>query len=256
MRLNNLKDRVIYIRRLFRTKFSSLNQNIKTLFVLNDQEVVVRLNKSLKTSIFKELPDPIPEISPLPEFDVYKHYKINKNSKIFLHIGSLGDRKGTFEIIDSISSINQEKQEEITILLVGKIGSQEQRARLERKIEEINRDSQSKIIWDQNFVSNKMMKSLFCQCDAVLMPYKNVEASSGILGHAAASNKPVIASGDGLLGELVVKNKLGLVLESLIPLHIAEALENFPKKPEILDIDAQTFVLSHSPEAFAKILTS
>ncbi len=48
------------------------------------------------------------------------------------------------------------------------------------------------------------MKSYFEQTDYFLIPYKNVESSSGILGHAIAAGKPVIATDKGLIGDFVL----------------------------------------------------
>ena len=67
------------------------NPKISKIYVLNDQETVDYMNNEFKKHCFEMLPDPIPHFEPLPEFDIYKHYKINQNRKIYLHIGSLGD---------------------------------------------------------------------------------------------------------------------------------------------------------------------
>jgi glycosyltransferase involved in cell wall biosynthesis len=211
--IHSLKDGVKYLRKKLQTWLFTRNKKISRIFILNDAESADSLNKRYKTNIFKMLPDPIPDICPLPDFDIYTYYGINRERSIFLHIGSMDGRKGAFDILDSISYIPENIQEKICLLFVGK-GSEI----FENKFTQMSclyqKNSQVQVIRDNRFVENAMMKSLFEQCDCVLIPYKNPESSSGILGHAAAANKPVIGTEVGLLGELIKTNNLGYVIKN------------------------------------------
>ena len=44
------------------------------------------------------------------------------------------------------------------------------------------------------------------------MPYKITKLSSGVLGYAAVFKKPVIGPSDGLIGNLIKRNGLGMCL--------------------------------------------
>lgn len=220
MSRSTINDKLKYYRKYYITKFYSLNPQIKRVFVLNDDKTAEFLNGEFNTTIFSMLPDPIPVLTPLKDFDIYEHYNIERSRKIFLHIGSLGDRKGTFEIIEAAKFIQSDLQNEIAILLVGKVSEQESKF-LSQKLKKALKVSKVTILWDNQFVSSEMMKSLFDQCTAVLIPYKNAEASSGILGHAAVANKLVLATANGLLKEIVDVYGLGITILKVTPNEIA-----------------------------------
>ena len=97
------------------------------------------------------------------------------------------------------------------------------------------------------------MKSIFNQCEAVLIPYKNTEFSSGILGHAAASNKIVIATKGGLIEKLVNQFNLGVLLNQPNAESIGKAIKY------VLDNDfqesfAEKFVNEHNPNSFSEAI--
>src|SRR5690606_33586875 len=94
------------------------------------------------------------------------------------------------------------------------------------------------------------MKSMLDQCYAVVIPYRNPEASSGILGHAAAAGKPVIATGKGLLKKLIGRYHLGLLVEGVEPALIAAKVEallhSYNRKGA-----SEAFAAERTPEVFA-----
>ena len=57
----------------------------------------------------------------------------------------------------------------------------------------------------------------FCQeinnSDCVLAPYIKFYGSSGMIGHACRYGKPLLVSYEGLIGEIVRDNKLGLCVD-------------------------------------------
>lgn len=254
MEKNKLKEKLKYWRKYYTTKLYALNSSINDIFILNDNKTAVFLNKTFDTEIFRMLPDPIPNLKPLQDFNIYSHYNINQKQKIFLHIGSLGDRKGTFEVVESSIHLPIDKQKEITILLVGKIDDIEQENNLQNKIKEFQEKSFASIIWYNKFVPSSLMKSLFEQCFAVLMPYKNNEASSGILGHAAAANKKVIATGKGLLKELINENQLGVLINNTNSVEIANKMVELVLSKNIKETKKNDFLSGRTPASFAKTI--
>ena len=255
MNRKKIKDKIKYYRKYLITKLYIINPSIKKIFLLNDEKSVKYLNKTFNTKKFEMLPDPIPNLKSIPNFNIFQHFNINVKSKIFLHIGSLGDRKGTFEILESAYEIPKNIQEDLVFLFVGKISPEKERERFEAKIKEIKTKTDVKIIFDNNFISNELMKSLFDQCFGVLIPYKNTEASSGILGHAANSNKKVISTGKGLIKQLVVDNDLGYLIDEVHPKLIAEKIiKMLQEVKNDLEISPKTkiFLNNHTQEKFAK----
>lgn len=253
MSRNSWKQKLKYFRKYMTTKLYTLNPKLKKIWILNDDKTTVYLNNEFNTNIFEMLPDPIPDLKPLNDFDIYSYYNIDRKSKIFLHIGALGDRKGTFEVIESALFLPKAKQKEVTILLVGCVFNKETEALMLKKITVSAKNSKVNIVWDNQFVSNEQMKSIFDQCYAVLMPYKNAEASSGILGHAVAANKKVIATGSGLLKDLIKENNLGVLITKVTAKTIAQALIMNSFKT---DVTKRKFITVRNPRFFASKLIS
>jgi len=246
------KEKIEFYKRYWITRLCIRNSKIKKIFVLNDQETVDYMNKEFKKHCFEMLPDPIPHLEPQSNFNIYSYYGIDVNRKIYLHIGSLGDRKGTLEVIESSLLIEPLFQNRITILLVGKTGASHE-IKYNMRIDEIRNDTNVQLIWDNQFVPSQMMKSLFEQSDFVLLPYKNAEFSSGILGHAAAANKMVIATNSGLLRELVLKYNLGELLDVNNAANIALKMTEVIEKKASIE-GQEEFVKNHKPNLFAELL--
>lgn len=218
-----LKDKLKYYRKYLITKWYTINPKITTVFILNDQKTVDYLNNEFRTNIFKMLPDPIPVYNEEKGFQIHEYYNIPINKKILLHVGSIDPRKGTYEIIDSVDLLSDKENEEYAILIVGKAKFDIQNIIREKlsALKNIN----FTIVFDNTFVSNERLKSLFLQSYAVLMPYKNVEASSGIMGHAAIANKCILAPDSGLIGEIIKQYKLGILINKPIAIDIAEGIK-------------------------------
>lgn len=241
-----------YYRKYFQTLLFTLNNRINKIFILNDQHTVESLNNEFNTGIFKMLPDPLPELTPLKGFDIYKEYNIIDNErKIFLHLGSLSERKGTFDILDSITLLSSEIKSKVFVLLVGR-AEKGVEAKIVERLQILNMENV--VLWDSTFVSNRKMKSLFEQCFAVLIPYKNQEASSGILGHAGVSFKPVIGPSAGLLGKLIEIHNLGFGLEDCTPKNISKAIISSVYQKFTIDNRNINFIKSHQPEEFSRQL--
>lgn len=249
---NSLKEKIEYYKRYLLTKWAISNKSIKRVFVLNDQTTVDFMNREFKTDVFKVLADPIPVLKPEPNFKIYEYYQIQPARKIFLHIGALGARKGTDEVIEAAFKLSSDHQKKVAILLVGKAPAQDELV-YNNRIREVQEKTNVQIFWDNQFVPTPMMKSLFDQCFSVLLPYKNAEFSSGILGHAAAAKKPVIATNAGLIKELVSDYNLGLLLERPNAYFLAEKIEELLNSNHSFE-EVNSFVKEHTPKKFAETL--
>ncbi|WP_026957099.1 glycosyltransferase family 1 protein [Algoriphagus vanfongensis] len=226
------------------------NRSLDKVFILNDFSTVNSLNSKFNKNIFNVLPDPIPIYKMDPEFDLYKHYNIPRYKKVLLHAGSIDVRKGTLEIIDAIDYLETNISSEYAILIVGKAKSNVEKL-IYNRLSKIKNKGFS-IIFDNSFVSNERLKSLFVQSFCVLMPYKNPEASSGILGHSVLSKIPVIGPNKGLLGELINSYHLGLTLESINGKEIADCI--FRLNNEKFEFDSTFFIEYCTTENFSNSL--
>jgi glycosyltransferase involved in cell wall biosynthesis len=251
MQKNTALEKLKYYRKYWITKAYCLNPKIKKVYILNETKTVSFLNTQFKTNKFQVLADPIPVYEEEHEFDAYKYYKIPRNKKILLHPGAIDPRKGTYEIIEAVDLLKDKETEEYAILIVGKAKADIEGLVLE-KITALKNKGFT-IVFDNSFVSNERLKSLFVQSFAVLMPYKNPEASSGILGHSAAALKCVMVTDSGLLADVVKTNRLGVLIGQPLSTDIAEGIKklcNFAIDKKL----ATKFVAEHNIEGFASSL--
>ena len=253
MSKGNWRERLKYFRKYLITKFYSNNKRIDRIFILNDQKTAVYLNNQFRKGMFHVLNDPIPALAPLSEFNIYERYQIAPGRKILLHLGALDDRKGTLEFIQSALHIKSEFQGELAFLVAGSPGGAKMAEKIDQHIRLVNEATQIKAIYDPGFLPDAKMKSILDQCHAIVIPYKNPEASSGILGHAAASNKPLIATGKGLLKELIEQYNLGLLIDEVKPGLIAEKIEILHHM-DGWKSESAAFVAERTPEIFASTM--
>ena len=251
MEKNSIKQKFKYYRKFYTTKLYSFNTKIKSIFILNDQETVDVLNKKFKTNIFFKLADPIPMYKEENGFTTHEFYKIPRKKKILLHAGAIDPRKGTLEIIESIKFLKQKEIDKYAILIVGK-AKPEFEIQIRNSIEKIQ-NIPFDIVFVNSFITNERLKAVFNQSYAVLIPYKNPEASSGILGHAALANKIVLAPDAGLIAELVKNYTLGVLIKETNAKCIAEGIEKIDNYSINKNL-SKTFISEHSVNNFSKTL--
>lgn len=247
------KERLKYFRKYLITKLYSSNKQIDRIFILNDPKTAYYLNNRFRKDLFYVLNDPVPVLTPLDSFNINKNYHIAPTRKILLHLGALDDRKGTLEFIQSALHIKPEFQSEFAFLVAGSPSSVKMAEKITSQIQHVNEATQIKAIYDPGFLPDAKMKSILDQCFAIVIPYKNPEASSGILGHAAASNKPVIATGKGLLKELIEQYSLGLLIDEVKPKLIAEKIEML-RRSGVWASESAKFVVERTPQTFASTI--
>jgi glycosyltransferase involved in cell wall biosynthesis len=86
------------------------------------------------------------------------------------------------------------------------------------------------IRFDFDFIDDAMMELLFARADALVFPYRDIEAS-GVLMQAVAAGKPVLASRIGVFGELLTDGREGLLVPSGDPEALAGALRRLVAAP-------------------------
>lgn len=250
MNTDSWKDRLKYFRKYWITRLYTRNKQLERVFILNDPKTADYLNRTFGTGLFHALNDPIPVLEPLHGFDCHSQYGLEPGRKILLHLGALDHRKGTLEFIRSATYMATERQEELAYLVAGSPSSNEMGEQIERQIRLVNETTRIKAIYEPGFLPEAKMKSMLDQCYAIVIPYKNPEASSGILGHAASANKPLVATGKGLLKELIEGYRLGLLVERVEPALIAERIESLLRSGDWKSA-SNAFTAERTPEAFA-----
>jgi glycosyltransferase involved in cell wall biosynthesis len=206
------------------------------------------------------LPDPvrIPAGTPSPRkiSELRRELGIPAERKVFLFAGDITERKGLWNVIRSIYSLDDQDCARICVAIVGKAGLGTE-SRLDEEIARLGADKPISFVRRAAFVSDRELESWFAASDVVLAPYNKHVGMSGILLLAAAHGRPVISQAYGLMGDLTRRHELGQVCEPADPSSIAAALRAFLHvEPNNLwnENRSARFAKSHSQEKFAEVL--
>jgi len=202
-------------------------RNVKNIAIVGDLEAPELLNVRHKTQVFSYIPDPtrIPEIS--RDVDVQESMleeNISREKRVrLLLFGSLTKRKGLYTVIEALASMSLGELSKIHVTLAGRVPATEIKE-VCRRCSMIKALDWNSIDMEFEFVSRDRMSELFNDADYILLPYERTEASSGVLGYAAAYCRPVIAGGGGQVGNLVTQFKLGMSMPLLDSKSLAYTL--------------------------------
>ncbi|MDJ0897292.1 MAG: glycosyltransferase [Xenococcus sp. MO_188.B8] len=201
------------------------NSKLRTLFTI-DPFVVKYLKQKLENPKLLYLPDPVQvhQYSQDQLNQVKDSLNIDSNRKLFLLFGALTDRKGIYQLLDSIPFLPEEICSTIAIALIGET-SEEHQYRIESRIARLTSRYPIEIYRKYEFLPEELVQAYFEVSDFILALYQRHVGMSGILNLAAAKQKPVLSSDYGLMGELVKQYHLGLTVDSTDPRVIALGIE-------------------------------
>lgn len=197
------------------------NKSVERILILNDQYAVDELNQMYKTDKFYFLPDPVPNIDMKKVKDVRSELGIKHADKVFLHFGGLDPRKGTLEILDAIALMTEDELVGKVFVFAGRV-FKSMHDEFYGKYEILK--NKAKILVFDEFCSYDFLNDLCYSCDCILIPYKNPNQSSGVIGYASLFQKPVIGPSQGLLGRLIKEYKLGVTIDYISDIDIKKAL--------------------------------
>jgi len=195
-------------------------------YILNDENSTKRLNCNFNTKKFKYLPDPVPNIDVSNIQNIRKELGIPDDKYIYLHFGGLTERKGTLEILKAILDADAETVSGKCFIFAGKIYDDIKKDfyNLYEKVKQ-----KTEVLVFDEFCQYDFLYNLCKTCDCILIPYKMTNLSSGILGYAALFNKPVISPSQGLIGDIVRENSLGVTLRDVSASGISAAFNIYPE---------------------------
>jgi len=216
------------IKEQFILKRFAKNRIFNKVYLLNSSKAVDFYNQQYNTIHFHKLIDPVPTVDFTKVTDLRTEMGISLDSIVFLHFGAMQIRKGTLEILKAIIQLDNKKKR--VFIFAGKIHSSIHNEFYKLVDHAIDRGVQ--VIIKDEFVKFDELNNLCYTSDCILAPYLDTACSSGVIGYGAVFRKPVIGSEDGLLGELINDNTLGIT----IPVNaniLAQAIESF--NPYIID---------------------
>lgn len=217
--------------------------SFQSVYMLNDKQSVNILNEKYHTSCFKYLPDPVVPITRVESIDIRAKYNISPTKTILLHPGGMLRYKGTLEILKAINIMSDEVLSNYVFIFAGRI-TDSIKKEFKELIDIIG--DRANIIIEDGFFPFEVLGAFIKNTDWILIPYKTKSQSSGILGHAAYFQKPVIGVRDSLIGNIIEEYNLGVCIEKSNAESIKMNLEHLPK----LTIKESGYVESHSIDMF------
>lgn len=191
------------------------NKSIKSVFILNDRDAVDDMNSwSFSNNVFRFLIDPIP--AGMRNIQVSKEKPESNKQFNFIMMGAISPRKGCLEVIKAFKHINLQEGKTVSLRLLGAFSKEypEYPKLITSEIEALKiARSDVRIEMHNQFIDNQTFCQEISYSDCVLAPYINFYGSSGMIGHACRYGKPLLVSYDGLIGEIVRDNKLGLCVD-------------------------------------------
>jgi len=156
--------------------------------------------------------------------------------KIILFFGFIRDYKGLDTLVLAISKL---KNKNVKLLVAGEFYSNKEKY---LKIIQDNNLNDS-VILKTDFIPTKDVKYYFSACDAVILPYKSA-TQSGIVQIAVNFRKPVIATNVGGLGEVIINNDAGFIVEKDNPQSLANAIDKFYSENKEIEFSKNLFFLA------------
>ena len=219
------KWRVTAFRKMCQIKWLSLNSRIEKLFVLNDTKVTQHFNALTgKRGLFEAIPDPLPlHLAHASSIDSGE-----EDTRVLrlLFIGSINRRKGLLETLNAIERLPAPVRARVSLRIVGRFLDTALREEAVKRVESLSRMG-CKIDLCEGWVTDQQFSEEMVRCDVVLAPYVGFHGSSGVIGHAAFYRKPLLATCEGLVGELVHDRQIGVVVQTRDPEKYADAIDGF-----------------------------
>ena len=192
------------------------------LYVQSDHAAVAFLNKKYKTSKFKYICDPFPDLSTEVR-DVKEELGISEDKMVVLHPGFMSSRKGTLHLLKGIIECNSGTLSKYVFVFAGSVEES-----IKDKFSSLLLSAKEKganIIFIEGYVSFDYLSSLMYSSDIIFIPYLQTNQSSGIIGYGAKYKKPVVVIKAGLLSKLVRDFKLGYIIDDASAKSISGFLE-------------------------------
>jgi len=193
---------------------------VKTPMCLNDNSCACYFNKLFKTSKYIPIVDPIKPLNYQPK-SIRKDLGAGTNDKVILHFGGMTIRKGTLTLLEGACRMSESQLKNKIFVFAGKV-SKDIKSQFDSYI--VRLQQKCRVVKYEGFCAYELLADLCFSCDCIVVPYKNTSYSSGVIGDAAQYQKTVVGPGDGLLGKLIRRNRLGVTMKENNPTTLAVIL--------------------------------
>lgn len=224
------KEKLQHIREKITLSRVLQQKKLNTLYSI-DPFAVEHINRLCKLRKAKPLADPV-RVHQNLSIDlktVKSKLGIEQSRQVHLLFGDLNKRKGIEQIFAAIALLPEELVQKLCLLLVGSM-SKVNYLRFQEQKTQLIKSLPIQIIDHNQYIPEQDIQSYFEIADVILAPYQRHVGMSGILNRAAVAQKPVLSSDYGLMGEITIRYRLGLTVESNNPQEIAQGLSKFLKE--------------------------
>ena len=203
------------LRKRFQFRLMFSNPQIDRVFVLNDARVAEELNRSYpERRPFSPVVDPVPAM--VSRCGVLFESALCKTPRYtFLLFGSMAPRKGCLNVLRAMHQMTVDELSRIRLRFFGKFRTEAifYRSEVFNAIESLKSKCPAvDIEVEDRYIDFSEMNVELSSADCVLAPYIGFGGSSGVLGHACRSGKPMITCEEGLLGEMVREMEIGVTV--------------------------------------------
>jgi len=218
---------------------------------LQDEFLLEPANRWCGREVFRFLPDPWIGDFSRSSLEARRAFGAPENAKVFLFYGTASPRKGLWVVTRALRELPA--REPVFLLCAGDVAQDPAAA---ADLKELERAGRARVI--ARYVSQAEQDLLYCAADVVLLPYVGHYGSSGVLCHAAAAGKPVIASEGDLIRRRVTAHNLGWLFPGQDIEGLKQAMATAARLPEdrlrAFREAGLRYAQTCSREAFRKVL--
>ncbi len=227
-----------------------LNKGLVKVFLFNDDKSVNAFNrKPFLSARFEYLPDPV-AVRPFSVTDIRQKYGIAADKHLLVQVGGVQRRKNILTIIEALNKLTPAQQANTCFLIAGYC---EEKAFEQSILERID-NSAVQIIFDNTFIDNDLFESAIQQADLVFTVYQDFYWSSGIVGNVAKHGTALLASSEGVMGDIIRQYGLGLTVNPNDVQAMTQQIAQFLAQPKHDKTPNQAFLEAHHYLKFAEKL--
>lgn len=230
---------------------------VRTIHVLNDCDFVEQMNAPLLgKKPFNVLVDPLPLECVEPARAISSTVKPRATE--LLLFGAISPRKGVLETLRALERLTSDEKNRIHLTIAGKFVNDAYAEEVRRMVDAMNEQQEIDIVrLIPEFLEYSELDKLLENADCVLAPYIGFYGSSGIIGHACRWQVPVIACKAGLIGRIVLRNRLGWTVDPSNVGQFASVIRSVCRgHTEFSEENANDYARLASSQAFVSALLS
>jgi glycosyltransferase involved in cell wall biosynthesis len=175
---------------------------------------------------------------------------LDRDRVVLLHAGTSRPEKGLKDACEALAGLQPDLREKLFLLRAGTVDPLDAPA-----LQDLRRAGAAMVL--DRYVAEDELALCYAAADWVLLPYREQKESSGVLIHAAANRRPVIASDYGWIAQQVRQYDLGRLFRHLDVNSLRALLEEvavMPRESSRDDSGMDEFSSLNSPEAFRETL--